>query len=69
MSSFEIKKVNLFPALTATFPLIFLLNLFVMIEVKLLTNPNKLSLSKEITIFFSALFPKLPNQKPKDPPD
>ena len=35
----------------------------------MLTYPGKLSLAKGIAIFFSALFPKLPNQEPKDSPD
>ena len=38
ISSFEVNKVNPFPTLTASFPLIFLLNLFTAFEVKLLTN-------------------------------
>ena len=67
--SFKINKVNLFPALTAPFSLIFLSNLFIAFEVKLLTNPGKLSLAKGIAILVSAFFPKLPNQEPKDPPD
>ena len=33
-SSFEINRVNPFPALTARFPLIFLSNLFISFEVK-----------------------------------
>ena len=69
ISSFEIKKVNLFHALPAPFPLIFLSNLFIALEFKLLTNPGKLSLAKGIAIFVSAFFPKLPNRQPKDPPD
>ena len=69
ISSFEINKANLFPALTVPFPLIFLSNLFIAIEVKLLTNPGKLPLAKGIAIFVSAFFPKLRNEKPKDPPD
>ena len=60
-------KVNLFPALTAPFPLIFISNLFIAFEVKLLTNPGKLSLAKGIAMFVSAYFPELPNQEPKDP--
>ena len=56
ISSFEINKVNPFPALTAPFPLIFLSNLVIALEVKLLTNPGKLSLAKGIAIFVSALF-------------
>ena len=46
ISSFEINRVNRFSALTAPFPLIFLSNLFIAFEVKLLTNPGKLSLAK-----------------------
>ena len=69
ISLFEINKVNPFPALTTLFPLIFLSNLFIAFEVKLLTNPGKLSLAKEIAIFVSAFFPKLPNQEQKDSPD
>ena len=69
ISSFEINKVNLFLALTAPFSLIFLSNLFIGFEVKLLTNPVKLSLAKGIAMFVSHFFPKLPNQEPKDTPD
>ena len=61
-SSFEINTVNLLPALTALFWLIFLSNIFVAFEVKLLTNPGKLSLSKGTPILFDAFFPRLPNQ-------
>ena len=61
--------MNSFPALTASFPLIFLSNLFIAFGVKLLINPGKLSLVKEIAMFVGAFFPKWPNQKPKDPPD
>ena len=57
ISSFEINKVNPFPALTAPFLLIFLLNLFIALEVKLLTNPGKLYLAKGIATFVSAFFP------------
>ena len=67
ISSFEINRVNPFPTLTAPFPLIFLSNLFISFEVKLLTYPDKLSLAKGIAIFVSAFFPKVLNQKPKDP--
>ena len=38
VSSFEMYKVNLFPTLAASFPYIFLSNLFIAFEVKLLTN-------------------------------
>ena len=69
ISSLEINKPNPFPALTAPFPLIFLLNLYIAFEVKLLTNPGKLPLTKGIIIFVSDFFPKLPNQEPKDRPD
>ena len=69
ISLFEINKVNPFPALTAPFPHIFLSNLFIAFEVKLLTNPDKLSLANGLAIFVSAFFPKLPSQKPKESPD
>ena len=69
ITSLELNKVNPFPALTAPFPLIFLSNLFMALEVKLLTNPGKLSLAKGIAMFVGAFFPKLPNQEPKDSPD
>ena len=54
---FEINKVNPFPALSFPFPLIFLSGLFIAFEAKLLTNPGKLSLAKEIVLFVSVLFP------------
>ena len=71
LSSFKVNKVNPFPTLTAPFPLIFLSNLYIVFEVKLLTNPGKckVSLTKVIAMFFSAFFLKLPNQEPKNPPD
>ena len=69
ISSFEINKVSPFPAVIASFPFIFLLNLFIAFEVKFLTDPGKLSLAKRITIFVSAFFSKLYNQEQKDPPD
>ena len=50
-------KSNPFSAMTVPFSLNFLSNLFIAFEVKLLTNPGKLSLAKEIAIFVSALFP------------
>ena len=52
ISSFEVNKVNPFPALTAPFRLIFLSSLFIAFEDKLLTNPGKLSLAKGIVSFF-----------------
>ena len=51
ITSFETNKVNPFPALTAPYPLIFLSTLFIAFEVKLLTNPGKLSLAKVIAKF------------------
>ena len=69
MSSFEINKVKFCPALTAPFPLIFLSNLFIVFEVKLITDPGILSFTKGMAMFISAFFPKLPYQEPKDPPD
>ena len=68
ISSFEINEANPFPAVTAPFPLIFWSYLFIALGVELLTNPGKLSPAKGIAIFVSDLFPKLPNQEPKDPP-
>ena len=49
--------------MAALFLLIFLLNLFIKFEVKLLTIPGKLSLAKGTAMFVSAFFPKLPNQE------
>ena len=49
---FEINRVNTFPALTTPFSLIFLSNLFIAFEVKLLTDPGKLSLAKRIVLLF-----------------
>ena len=69
MYSFERNKVSFFPTLTATFLLIFLSSLFIALEVKLLTNPGRLSLAKWIGIFANAFLPKLPNKKPKDQHD
>ena len=69
ISSFEINKVNRFPALADRFPLVFHSDLFIKFEVKLLTNPDELSITKGIAMFVIAFFPKLPDQKPKDPPD
>ena len=63
------KKVNPFPDLTAPFPLIFLSNLFIAFEVKLLTYPGKLSLAKGIATFVCSFLPKLANQEAKDPRD
>ena len=56
VSSFEINKVNPFPALTAPFSLIFLSNLFIAFEAKLLTNLGKLSVAKINARSVSAFF-------------
>ena len=40
ISSFEINKVNPFPTLKDPFSLVFHSNLFIVLEVKLLTNPG-----------------------------
>ena len=47
-------KVNLFLALTAPFQLIFLSNLFIVFETKLLANPGKFFLAKGIARFVLA---------------
>ena len=62
-NSFEINKVNPFPALTVPFSPIFLLKLFIAFE--LLTNTGKVSLAKGIAIFVSAFLPKFLNQEQK----
>ena len=69
ISSFEINQVNPLPVLKAPFPLIFLSNWFTAFEVKLLTNPGKVSLAKGIATFISAFLSTLANQEPKDPLD
>ena len=69
ISSFEINKVNPFPALKAPFLLIFLSNLFLVFEFKLFTNPGKWSLAKEIAIFVNPFYRKLAKKEPKDPSD
>ena len=56
MSSFEINKVNPFPALTAPFPLVFLSNLVIAFEGILLTSPSKLSPVNGIATFVSVFF-------------
>ena len=61
ISSFEINKVNPFPALTACFPLISLSNWFIASEAKFFTNPGKLSLAKGIARFVVTFLPKLHN--------
>ena len=54
--------------LTTPFALIFLSNLFIAFESKLLTNPGTLSLAKAVARSAIAFIPKLPNQEPKDTP-
>ena len=56
ISSIKINEVNFFPAFTAPFPFIFLSDLFITFEVKLLTNPGKLSLARGIELFVSNSF-------------
>ena len=67
ISSFEINKGNPFPTLTASLQLIFLSNLFIAFKAKLLTSPCKWSLGKGMVGSVVVLFPKLPNQEPRDP--
>ena len=50
---------------TAYFPLIFVSNLFITFEIKLISNWGKLSLAKGIVTLVSASLPKLASQKPK----
>ena len=57
--SFKIKKVNSIPVSTVPFRFIFLSNLSIAFEVKLLTCPGKLALIKGIATFVSAFLPKL----------
>ena len=61
ISSFNINKVNPFPALTTTFPLIIVSNLFTAFKAKLLANAGKLSLVKGKATFFRAFLPKSVN--------
>ena len=69
ISAFKINKVNPFSVLTPPFPLIFLSNLFIAFEVKMLNNSGKLSLAKGIATFASAFYPILANQEQKESPD
>ena len=55
--SFILDKVNPVPVLTSPDPPIFLTNLFIALEIKLLTNPGKLSPARGISTFASAFFP------------
>ena len=49
--SFDVNKVNPFPALAPPSPLLFLSNSFIVLAVKLLTNPCKLPLAGGIVKF------------------
>ena len=69
ISSFEKNKVSPFPALTAAFPLIFLPNLLIAFQAKLLTNCGRLSLAKGIARSVNTFLPKLPKKEPKEPSD
>ena len=69
ISSFEINKINRFPAFKAPFSLIFLSELFIAFEAKLLTNAGKLFAAKVKARSVGAFLPKLPIQEPKDLPD
>ena len=60
-SSFEMNKVNPFPALMAPCPLIFLSSLYNTDEVALVANLGKTCLSKETARSNNAFLPKLPH--------
>ena len=62
-------EINTFRAPTVLFPLIFLANLFIAFDAKLLTNRGNLSLCKRKATFVSAFSPTLTNQESKDPLD
>ena len=57
ISSFKINKTNPFPAPAAPFPFIFLSNIFIAFEAKLLANLGKLFLAKEIETFARTFVP------------
>ena len=57
ISSFKINKTNPFPASTAPFPSIFLSNIFIAFEAKLLANLGKLFLANEIETFVRTFVP------------
>ena len=65
ISSFDMNKVNHFPAITGSFPLIFILNSFIEFKAKLLTSSSNLSLAKRIARSASIFSPKLPKILPK----
>ena len=62
-------KVNPFPALTASHPLISLSNLSITDEVALVANCGKICLTKGTTNFVSASLPDLPITLPRNLPD
>ena len=64
ISSSEINLVNPFLALTTPFPLVFFI-LFIVFEVKFLTNLEQLSLAKGIVTFVSVFFQNLLNKNRK----
>ena len=59
ISLFKINKVNPFLALTVCFPIVFLSNLFIGFEAKLLTYPGELPLAKGIARSVITFLPKL----------
>ena len=67
--TFKINKVNPFPALTTSFPLLFLSNLFISFEAKLLTIPSKLSQAKGTTRYVITFLPKLSKILRRNPSD
>ena len=65
ISSLKISKVNLIPALTAHFRLIFLSNLFIAFKVKFFTNPDKLPRAIGIATFLVLSFLNYLNKNQK----
>ena len=55
ISSFEINRINLFPAQTAPFPLLFFSSFFIAFKAELFNNPSKISVAKGIQTFVSLL--------------
>ena len=72
-SSFEMDKMNPFPALTASCPLIFLSNFSNTAEVALVANFGRISLSKGTArsnnAFLPTLLVALTNALRRNPPD
>ena len=67
ISSFD--KIKFFSWCHSFFFTLFFSNLFIAFDVKLITNPVKLSLGKGIAAFVSAFLSKLANEEPKDTSD